>query len=405
MIACIVFILFTLFNLLSLYSILIFRQSNNGGLLGYLIILIMLLIEIIGGICLFSRKIRILQIKNLRIVLLWTIYANLVTIIIHINLFTEIRCILWWPMAYCVFYWISIRYNINRHINFFVPLIFIITVVIYYLIRINTVYNIESLYDSKFVDNSVFYLVLLLPLVSLLPLKLKYICFIVSIIAVAFSFKRSAMIASGLMIGICVYIDCLNLLKNKLLKILLPIFILAIISYYVIYLNDIFEGELFVRFEQLSDDGGSGRMDIFSKVLLIIEHRTFDKNIIGEGCDAVIKYIGYSAHNDFLEMFFDYGIFGLIIYLLFFVRMVSSTIKSRKLGNNFFQANIASIIVFIVMSMVSHLWLYPTYFAYIIALWAITNAKLDRRIKNLVDDECAICGEVFPREVAKDYQG
>lgn len=380
MIPCIVFILFTLFNLLSLYSILLFRQSDNGGLLGYLIILIMLLIEIIGGICLFSRKIRILQIKNLRIVLLWTIYATLVTIISHINLFTEIRCILWWPMAYCVFYWISIRYNINRHINFFVPLIFAITVVLYYLIRINTVYSLESLFDSKFVDNSVFYLVLLLPLVSLLPLKLKYICFVISIIAVAFSFKRSAMIASGLMIGICVYIDCLNLLKNKLLKIILPILVLAIISYYVIYLNNTFEGELLVRFENLSEDEGSGRIDIFSKVFFIIENRSFDKNIIGEGCDAVIKYIGYSSHNDFIEMLFDYGILGLIIYLLFFVRMVLSTMKSRKLGNNYFQANIASIIVFIVMSMVSHLWLYPTYFAYIIALWAITNAKIDKEI-------------------------
>ena len=118
MIPRIVFTLFSLFNLLSIYSILLFRQSNNGGLVGYLIILIMLLIEIIGGICIFSKKLRILHKVNLRIVLLWAIYATMVTIISHINLFTEIRCILWWPMIYFVFYWISIKYNnINKNNN------------------------------------------------------------------------------------------------------------------------------------------------------------------------------------------------------------------------------------------------------------------------------------------------
>lgn len=65
--------------------------------------------------------------------------------------------------------------------------------------------------------------------------------------------------------------------------------------------------------------------------------------------------------------------------------MLRNVVRSRHISKSFFRANVACTLIFFVMSAVSQLFLYPTYFAYIVAIWAITQSILsyERKIKDI----------------------
>ena len=382
MISRIIFTLLVIYGSLSLYIILLFHQDNERGIWGYIAILCMLMIECLGLMKIFTKEVNILNRPHLLIVFSWLLYAILVTLLTSSDLFLDLRSILWWPMIYFVFYWISVKSDAQKRIQeliiFFIPLLFIISSLIYFSLRSAALTQLSFL-TSDSVDNSIFYIVLLIPLLFLLSMRKKYILLIVAIISTLFSFKRSAILSLFAMIVVCVYIDCFYHKKISFTKsILLSIIIFSIIIGGVIYLDQLVGDVFFERFDTVAEDQGSGRLEIFNNVIEKIEHRPFEDKLMGTGFNSVIQNYSFSAHNDFLEMLYDYGIIGFLLYVLFVIQIIKTVFRSHVLGNNYFQANIASFVIFLIMSMVSHLWLYPTFFAYLIVLWAITNGQIDK---------------------------
>jgi hypothetical protein len=106
--------------------------------------------------------------------------------------------------------------------------------------------------------------------------------------------------------------------------------------------------------------------DIF-QILLGSGHRStaIDRGILSQ-----------TAHNDYLEVLYDYGIIGLLLYIYFTLLIVKRLIKLSKTGGRYFHAYFSAFLIFLVMSMVSHLIIYPTYFAFISVLWGITEAQV-----------------------------
>lgn len=79
---------------------------------------------------------------------------------------------------------------------------------------------------------------------------------------------------------------------------------------------------IFERFSQLQDDGGSGRDVLWQGVADAIQDRTWIDNLVGYGCyatveDAVAFRDGqeFMAHNDYLQILYDFGAIGLAITL------------------------------------------------------------------------------------------
>lgn len=382
MISRIIFTILVIYGSLSLYKILLFRQDNERGIWGYIIILCMLIIEGLGLMKIFTKEVNILNRPHLLIVFSWLLYAILVTLLTSCDLFLDLRSILWWPMIYFVFYWISVKSDAQKRIQelimFFIPLLFIISTLIYFSLRSAALTQLSFL-TSDSVDNSIFYIVLLIPLLFLLPMRKKYILMMVAIISTLFSFKRSAILSLFVMIVVCVYIDYFYHKKISFTKsILLSVILFSIIIGGGVYLDQLVGGVFFERFDTVVEDQGSGRLEIFNYVIEKIEHRPFEDKLMGTGFNSVIQNYSFSAHNDFLEMLYDYGIIGFLLYVLFVIQIIKTVFRSHVLGNNYFQANIASFVIFLIMSMVSHLWLYPTFFAYLIVLWAITNGQIDK---------------------------
>ena len=117
MISRIIFTLLVIYGSLSLYIILLFHQDNERGIWGYIAILCMLMIECLGLMKIFTKEVNILNRPHLLIVFSWLLYAILVTLLTSSDLFLDLRSILWWPMIYFVFYWISVKSDAQKRIQ------------------------------------------------------------------------------------------------------------------------------------------------------------------------------------------------------------------------------------------------------------------------------------------------
>lgn len=79
------------------------------------------------------------------------------------------------------------------------------------------------------------------------------------------------------------------------------------------------------RFANLSNDGGSGRLEIWGKVFKAFLHLDKFQQMIGRGYQAVsaelqvINSHTINAHNDFVEYLYDFGYVGLVLLVLLYV--------------------------------------------------------------------------------------
>ena len=137
------------------------------------------------------------------------------------------------------------------------------------------------------------------------------------------------------------------------------------------------------RFEMMSEDGGSGRDEIYKDVINRYKNGDLTQQLFGRGFDSVRgkdREMSLSAHNDFLEVMYDFGLLGLLLYVLIHFSLIKWTIRLFRTGSQLAFPVFISYICFLVMSLVSHLIIYPTYFGLLIAFWAYAECK-DRELR------------------------
>jgi len=102
------------------------------------------------------------------------------------------------------------------------------------------------------------------------------------------------------------------------------------------------------------DNGGSGRLDIWTMAVNVIFSSPNLPLLIGHGYGATVELLHIGGHNDILEIIIDFGIIGLLLYSMFCYHLISY-IKRIPTQNDYKLIYVMSIIVFIVMTMVSKL--------------------------------------------------
>lgn len=130
------------------------------------------------------------------------------------------------------------------------------------------------------------------------------------------------------------------------------------------------------RFSSISEDGGSGR-DIVYETLYhqIVDSFGSVDFFFGHGYNAVIRdsEFGNSAHNDFLEVFYDFGFFGFLLYVFFIFTQIKK-VWSRYLSRDFRVAQGLSVVIFLLLSFFSHQILFTTSVICLCAFWAYIDA-------------------------------
>lgn len=229
-----------------------------------------------------------------------------------------------------------------------------------------------SLVDRFYVSNLVYFVLLTFPWLLLVKAKyFRYILIVITAFAIFVSMKRTAILAFSL--GILFYFFIENKLweKNiKIVSILFTFLLISGISYMYVKIDSYTGGYITTRFQNIEDDRGSGRLDIYNNVIELQSNTHFENWVVGHGHNSLLVFNkNKSAHNDFLEVLFDYGLIGLILYIMLHLLLIKKTISLIKLKSEFASGFLVSYIIFFVMSMISHLILYPSYFIYLAAYW------------------------------------
>ncbi len=134
------------------------------------------------------------------------------------------------------------------------------------------------------------------------------------------------------------------------------------------------------------DDRGSGRLDIYNEVIRLQSESDIYSWVLGHGHDTVRKFNTMegseylSAHNDWLEVLFDYGLPGLVLYFSIYFVLLYEIIHLLKRRSYLGPPMAASYALFIVISFSSHLVLYASYFAYLMAFWGSLWGFYEREI-------------------------
>lgn len=254
-------------------------------------------------------------------------------------------------------------------------------------IIIAIVYIFSIITRKKIEGNVVYYLLMFLPLTSMIKSNLlRKILYLLQGFAVLVSNKRTALIAL-----VC-YCLCSEWMNNKSItgrkKVYKGIaYVLVVIILYIAFpvicqkLNITVFNEL--EASHIAEDGGSNRLFIYGQLWMAQKNSDLLHWGIGSGYNSVLLsgictdgVLGgnVSAHNDFLEVLYDYGILGLVSYVSFFACIIRNAIKMKKDEYKYVVPFTASILMVLSISLTSHLIIYLNYYALIFAFWALCLA-------------------------------
>lgn len=190
--------------------------------------------------------------------------------------------------------------------------------------------------DFRFDSDCAFAVFLYLPFVFFIKNNIARIGFLSFYgIIVLLCAKRSVIIAYS----ICLIAYFIYLLytsepkqKNKSLKRLFFI-IIMIVGAYIIVGNYGKQIEIISqRFSNMEKDKGSGREDVYADVYDGFKDSGISQQLFGHGFGAVKKKFEIGAHNDLIEIMYDYGVIPLILYLIILSKLLRYTLKKYDRG-------------------------------------------------------------------------
>ena len=289
---------------------------------------------------------------------------------------------LWWLLVFLLVYVLA-QLNVLQ-INMLDSKLVVIVLTTISLVVVFQIFFVDKLtfYTSNFAYIPLFFV----PFVYLFKnVKLKVFLFFLIMIAVVLSMKRTAIVAflcSFLAIGLSTFRND----KKNMLVVALYLGLLVLTFY---HLNNYLENNLLYRFSNAVEDGGSGRTDIYSAVLNRFSELDFDAQLFGRGHNMVRGDEIYeikndngraflSAHNDFIEVLYDYGYVGVILYFALLVKIAQSCFFWRNRNDFYYRAMLSSFIITICVSLFSHLVIYPTYIANLSLLWAMMENEKNK---------------------------
>lgn len=315
---------------------------------------------------------------NKRVFLFWVLSGTIAlvygfleesksTILLYVSL---------WETGFFTTYYISRIYrNTLEHFSRIYILLAIPLILLF--IYSNFQRGLLNLGMSKMGNNAIFYIVTLSPWV--LISRDKYIrtggILFIALLCLL-SLKRSALIMATLTIAFFFYFEYFKKAKNiRSLLTTLAIAVAAITLLVVV--NRDSSNMAMERMQNISEDSGSGRTDHWEMALFYFGIERNPISILtGHGYCAVEQALGksaQSAHNDFIEVLYDYGVIGFLLYLSIHICLIRRMVFLIRRKSFLRTSYTASYIVFFMMTMVSHLVIYPSYFLFLATYWGATE--------------------------------
>jgi len=150
------------------------------------------------------------------------------------------------------------------------------------------------------------------------------------------------------------------------------------------------------RFENIREDGGSGRNMVFISYWDHFKSSNIINMIFGHGLYAGAWFSGSKhafihvmAHNDWLELLYDFGMVSVILYALIFIKMASALIRNRKNRNAYYYMLAMSFVIWLTKSALSSTFLMDvnTIYLYMTAAYALAKLEMGTAEKQLSEPQ------------------
>ena len=364
--------------LIFLYLIMYIAQVYNMSFFRKDIRMYIMILLVVFIFVRFVLRIRRKQKRNRVVFAIWLyLLVSFFLMVLHgsitkANLINELFVPIVFLSSYYAFEYITIEKEAFKciRLEFFVLLCF-------FLLFIYATYKLARTYGLYI--NSSYYSALMLPFALLQKnRKTKLIGVVLVIIPSILVAKRGAFLALAVSAYVYYVIknDYFSNKKNSTGKKIWRIAALIIIIGLIYYALVLLDSNIIARMRSIIDDGGSGRTEILRIIFQKIKNNSITEHLIGHGAYTSSTIVGLSAHNDFVEIYWSYGILGFCAYILVFYQLCYVALRMKK--DNFFRAAyISSIVLFFVCSMVTQLMFVPSYVACLCMFWGFVLASKD----------------------------
>lgn len=292
----------------------------------------------------------------------------------------QIIFIVYWGAVFFLFYFFTFNDSdtINETNKFYFLLLIPITILVF---TSNALRGSMGYKVSQLGNNMIFYLLTVLPWLLVSKRRIFRLASVLFVLAMSvITLKRSAMTSSIICTLIVIYVEYIKGNTNKVRAICLSFLFVISAFGLMYYANSINDGAAIERVENLEDDEGSGRLERYKDVLrLLRDEDNRGKMVFGHGFRTVEVSLGEessSAHNDFLEVLYDYGVIGLLLFVLFHLALIKRVMYLGNVESEYAESYAVSYVIFFIMSMVSHLIIYPTYFIFLTSYWGAIEGHL-----------------------------
>lgn len=209
---------------------------------------------------------------------------------------------------------------------------------------------------------------------------------VVKFLGIAICLIPSILVAKrGPFIGIAAavvayYVLSMKESANKVRTIISAVVVLILINY---ALNNS-DTDLLERLATMEEDQGSGRLDIFSAVFSAISNNSFFEHLFGHGVyKQYATQEDLSAHNDFIEMYWNYGLLGFVVYLSIIIKLFKFDKLYSRYKIESRPVYFASILQFVLMSLFTNMIFAPSYIASFALFWSYYNSHANKEINGL----------------------
>lgn len=309
--------------------------------------------------------------------LLWCIVMPVVILYNHGRIVDALQTILW-PLLFEVSF-LFVKLD-KDNLNAFRKLFIVVTIYGAYFF-LESRYNIFLREHSQ--SNTIYFVFLTLHWLLLVKgMASRLSLLILFTFLGVWSLKRSIML-SLVFIWSSYIISLLRGTGKKWIKILIVVALIGGGIYGYSYGDEILGGELSERVNREETDEGRNRLAIYTVTWAMIQSSDPSSLILGHGHFSVRRdsILEISAHNDFLEVIYDYGLVIFILYIGLVVYVIKRSVRLFRSNSELFLPYAVSLSIFIVMSMVSHLILYTSYFNYLVLFWGSVEGFYSRKTK------------------------
>lgn len=212
----------------------------------------------------------------------------------------------------------------------------------------------------------------------------KYINFAILFVITFLSGKRTGVLAVFCAMIVYLAIEHWHKSKKKYMVVLqLSGFVILSVAA-IIFIDYRYNLGLITRLLNVVNDGGSGRSEIWQSIWEGFKLDGIMQQLFGHGLYATESVAGMMAHNDFLEILFDYGVIALLFFILFYFSLIKQEIRMIKRNSKCCAAMGAAIVIGIYLSMFSFFCIYSTYTTALMAFWGVALAINEEEEKNEV---------------------